>query len=80
MHPAVLLSVAGTFSYAFYAIMTRLLAGHDSSATTMVYSGLAGMALMTPVLPFVWIALPIPGDLAAARALSGRSAPSGTGS
>jgi drug/metabolite transporter (DMT)-like permease len=54
MHPAVLLSVAGTFAYAFYSITTRILAAHDSSETTMVYSGLAGMALMTPVLPFVW--------------------------
>ena len=54
MHPAALLSVAGTFAYAFYAISTRMLATHDSSRTTMVYSGLAGVALMTPLLPFVW--------------------------
>jgi drug/metabolite transporter (DMT)-like permease len=56
MHPAALLSVAGAFAYAFYAISTRMLAAQDSSRTTMVYSGLAGVALMTPLLPFLWTA------------------------
>ncbi|MGY6568093.1 MAG: DMT family transporter [Salinarimonas sp.] len=54
MHPAALLSVAGAVCYALYGITTRMLAATDSSRTTMVYSGLAGVALMTPVLPFVW--------------------------
>lgn len=54
MHPAVLLSMAGAVAYAFYAITTRLLAGHDSAQTTMVYSGVAGFALTTPLLPWVW--------------------------
>jgi drug/metabolite transporter (DMT)-like permease len=55
MHPAVLLSIAGAVSYAFYGISTRMLASQDSSRTTMVYSGLAGLAVMTPLLPFLWI-------------------------
>jgi drug/metabolite transporter (DMT)-like permease len=54
MHPAILLSVAGSVAYALYAITTRILAAHDSSQTTMVYSGLAGFALMTPLLPWLW--------------------------
>lgn len=54
MHPAALLSVTGAFCYAFYNISTRLLAASDSSATTMFYSGLAGVIVMTPILPFVW--------------------------
>jgi drug/metabolite transporter (DMT)-like permease len=54
MHPAVLLSVAGAIAYAFYAITTRVLASHDSSQTTMVYSGLAGVVLLTPFLPSFW--------------------------
>ncbi len=54
MHPAALLSVAGSVSYALYNILTRILAASDSSETTMVYSGLAGMALATPIVPFVW--------------------------
>jgi DNA transformation protein and related proteins len=37
MHPAAPLSLAGAF--AFYNLATRILAAHDSSATTLVYSG-----------------------------------------
>lgn len=51
MHPASLYSVAGVFCYAFYVITTRILAAHDSSSTTMVYSGLAGMVLLAPMAP-----------------------------
>jgi len=54
MHPAALFSLAGTFCYAFYAMLTRILAGHDSPGTTMVYSGLGGLLLLTPAVPFFW--------------------------
>jgi drug/metabolite transporter (DMT)-like permease len=55
VHPAALYSVAGVFCYAFYAILTRILAAHDSSATTMVYSGLGGLLILLPVVPFAWV-------------------------
>jgi drug/metabolite transporter (DMT)-like permease len=54
MHPAALFSLAGAVCYAFYAMLTRILAGHDSSGTTMVYSGLGGLLLLTPAVPFFW--------------------------
>jgi drug/metabolite transporter (DMT)-like permease len=54
LHPAVVLSVLGCIAYAFYNLLTRLLASHDSSETTMFYSGIAGVIVMTPILPFVW--------------------------
>jgi drug/metabolite transporter (DMT)-like permease len=54
VHPAALFSVAGSVCYALYNISTRFLAGQDSSATTLFYSGLAGIVVMTPILPFVW--------------------------
>jgi len=54
IHPAALFSVAGTICYALYAILTRILAAHDSSGTTMVYSGLGGLAILTPIIPFYW--------------------------
>lgn len=60
MHPAALYSVAGTVCYAVYALCTRVLARHDSTATTVFYSGLAGMVLLTPVLPMIWQAPPSP--------------------
>ena len=60
MHPAVLLSVAGAVAYAVYNVLTRRLAAHDSTATTLFYSGLAGTALTTPLLPIVWTQPPSP--------------------
>lgn len=54
MHPAALLSLAGSVSYAFYNIVTRKLASSDSSATTTLYSSVAGIVLMTPLLPWIW--------------------------
>ncbi len=54
VHPAVLLSLGNMLCYALYIIMTRKLAAYDSTATTMFYSGLAGLALMAPLLPWIW--------------------------
>jgi drug/metabolite transporter (DMT)-like permease len=31
-----------------------MLAAYDSSATTLFYSGIAGVVLVTPIVPFVW--------------------------
>lgn len=54
MHPAALLSVANVLVYALYAIVTRKLAAYDSTSTTLFYSGLAGLGLMSPCLPWLW--------------------------
>jgi drug/metabolite transporter (DMT)-like permease len=61
VHPAILLSIAGAIAYALYAITTRILAAYDSPQTTMVYSGLAGLVLTTPALPWVWSSPADPG-------------------
>ncbi len=55
VHPAALLSVFSALCYAIYAIATRVVSAHDSSATTLFYSGLVGAVVMTPFMPFVWI-------------------------
>ena len=54
MQPAMLLSLGNMLCYALYIITTRKLAATDSSATTMFYSGLAGLALMCPLVPWIW--------------------------
>ncbi len=54
VHPAALYSLIGTVSYALFAILTRILASHDSSGTTMFYSGLGGLIILTPLVPFFW--------------------------
>ncbi len=60
MHPAALLSLVGAVAYALYGITTRMLAATDSSATTIFYSSIAGIVLMTPLLPWFWTAPPSP--------------------
>jgi len=54
MHPAALLSLGGTFCYAFYVIATRVLSRTDSSETTQFYTNLVGAVIMTLLVPFVW--------------------------
>lgn len=70
MHPAALLTMIGVVCYAFYNLLTRMLAEHDSSDTTMFYSGIAGVVVMTPVLPFFW-SMPSGWDVWLAMLLAG---------
>ncbi len=57
--PAALFSVAAAIQMAIFAIVTRKLAGHDDSETTMFLSTMIGALIVTPVLIFVWTP---PGD------------------
>jgi drug/metabolite transporter (DMT)-like permease len=54
VHPAVVLAGVTACANAFYSVLTRLVAGHDSSETTLFYTGLVGSILVLPVAPFVW--------------------------
>ncbi|GJE56505.1 Riboflavin transporter [Methylobacterium thuringiense] len=54
MQPALLFCFGNMSCYALYIIATRKLAAYDSSATTIFYSGLAGLLLMSPLLPWIW--------------------------
>ena len=58
MHPAAVITLAGAIGYSFFGIVTRLLARHDSSATTTFYSGIVGIVRMTAILPWIWIETP----------------------
>lgn len=58
IHPAALYSFAGVFCYAGYSLITRSLAGHDRPATTMLYSAVAGVIILAPIMPFTWWARP----------------------
>lgn len=58
LHPAFLLSLMGVVCYGLYAITTRMLAQVDHPRTILFYSGLGGVALATPIVPFVWIEPP----------------------
>ena len=54
LHPAALLTLAGSVCYAFYVISTRVLSRSDSSDTTQFYTSLVGALAMSAIVPFVW--------------------------
>lgn len=54
IHPAAILSVGATLSYALYLIQTRVIARYDRNETTLFYSNLVGALALLPLLPFVW--------------------------
>ncbi len=54
VHPAAILAVLATLSYAAYFLTTRLLSRTDSNETTLFYSNFVGAALMLPIVPFFW--------------------------
>jgi drug/metabolite transporter (DMT)-like permease len=56
--PVALCAIFGVLCNAFYALLTRVLAAHDAPETTLLFTPLAGIALLTPALPFVWITPP----------------------
>lgn len=58
VHPAMLLSVANVGFGAGYNMLTRLVAQRDTARTTLIYSTLSGAVLLTPIIPFVWVAPP----------------------
>lgn len=53
-HPAALLALGAAMCNALYGVTTRMLAPYDSSRTTLLYSGLVGLAVTAPIAPFVW--------------------------
>jgi drug/metabolite transporter (DMT)-like permease len=63
-HPIVLIAIAGVVCSAGYALTTRLLARSDPSRTTLLWTPIAGVALLTPMLPFIWVNPPTPAALA----------------
>lgn len=54
IHWYAIFSITGAISYALYNITTRMLAGQDSTATTMIYSNLVGLVGATLPLPWIW--------------------------
>jgi drug/metabolite transporter (DMT)-like permease len=54
--PAMLLAGMTAIVNAMYSVTTRMLAGRDTSETTMFYMGLVGCVVFVPVVPFIWVA------------------------
>jgi drug/metabolite transporter (DMT)-like permease len=68
IHPAALISLAGTICYGLYAVITRIVSRTDSNQTSLFYSNVVGALVMLPVIPFVWEA---PRDWTIALMLTG---------
>jgi drug/metabolite transporter (DMT)-like permease len=53
-HPASLLPVISAFGWACTLIMTRMISGQDRAVTTMAYSAVVGLCILTAMVPFFW--------------------------
>ena len=47
--------IASALGWAFALVLTREIAGIDRPATTMTYSALVGLAVLSAIVPFVWV-------------------------
>lgn len=54
-HPAAFLVLGTAVLFAVYAVLTRLLARHDDSLTTIFHTGLAASLVTSIAVPFVWV-------------------------
>jgi drug/metabolite transporter (DMT)-like permease len=54
-HPAAVFPLASAFCWALTLIMTRMLSGKERVITTMTYSSIAGFAILSALVPLVWI-------------------------
>ena len=52
--PIVLIAIAGVVCNSGYVLATRKLAGADAPQTTLVWTQIAGLVFLTPILPWVW--------------------------
>jgi drug/metabolite transporter (DMT)-like permease len=52
--PIVLVAVAGVLCNSGYVLATRKLAGEDAPQTTLAWTQIAGIIVLTPMLPWVW--------------------------
>ena len=53
--PIVFVAIAGVVCNAAYGLTTRMLAGHDSAETTLLWTPLVGVIATTPFLPWSWV-------------------------
>ncbi|MGX1320955.1 drug/metabolite transporter (DMT)-like permease [Bradyrhizobium sp. USDA 377] len=54
-HPAAFFPVVSAACWAGTLILTRMMSGREAVVTTMAYSSLTGLAILTAIVPFVWV-------------------------
>jgi len=61
--PGALLAITSALCWACSLVATRRIAGHDGSVTTMTWSALSGLVVLSALMPFVFV-MPSLADLA----------------
>jgi drug/metabolite transporter (DMT)-like permease len=54
-HPAAFFSLVSALAWACTLIMTRMMSGSEHAITTMTYSSIAGVCVLSALVPFVWV-------------------------
>jgi len=54
-HPAAFFPIVSALAWAGTLIMTRLMSGREPAATTMTYPAIAGVCILSALVPFVWV-------------------------
>jgi drug/metabolite transporter (DMT)-like permease len=52
---AALLPIFSAFAWACTLVMTRVMSGREHAVTTMTYTALVGVAVLSAVVPFTWV-------------------------
>ena len=55
-HPAMFFPLASALAWACTLIMTRMMSGWERASTTMTYSSIAGVCILSSLVPFIWVA------------------------
>jgi drug/metabolite transporter (DMT)-like permease len=55
-HPAAFFPLVSALAWAGTLIMTRMLSGRERAITTMTYSSIAGVCILSALVPFAWVA------------------------
>jgi len=55
-HAAAFLPLVSALCWAATLIMTRMMSGKEHAITTMTYSSIVGLAMLSVMVPFVWVA------------------------
>jgi drug/metabolite transporter (DMT)-like permease len=55
-HPAAFFPIVSALAWAGTLIMTRMMSGSELALTTMTYSSIVGVCILSALVPFVWVA------------------------
>jgi drug/metabolite transporter (DMT)-like permease len=55
-HPAAFFPIVSALAWACTLIMTRMMSGRERAVTTMTYSSITGVCIVSALVPFVWVA------------------------